>query len=331
MSDTEQTPPLAGLTAELAAPPLAFAGAVEGPAVERIAELAREASKPEILQVPTTGLGRGLPPSVPVLWDRHLQAVIPLIDHIKAARPDLERKGTAKVGTLESFIALTNRHKDGGSAIFASTSWPGPKLTAVIDYHGTDNVARYGAHKIEYAFPITEEFKAWVDGNGKQQQQEQFAVFLEEHAAELAAPFDGERQEFEALFKERFATPAELIDLSRQLEVFVGAQVKQGTRLQSGERQVVFTTEHTNAAGEKIDIPGIFMVAVVPFLAGDGTPTPVRIPARIRYRIKGGDIVWFYQLYRWEDLMRERVQRDLARAAKETELPAFDGAPETGA
>ncbi|WP_454919256.1 DUF2303 family protein [Xanthobacter sediminis] len=326
---TDETNPAAEL---LAAPSIAFAGAVEGPAVERIAELAREASKPEILQIPTRGLGTDLPETVPMLWDRHLQQVIPLLEHVRAAKPPRERRGTAKVSTLASFIALANRHKDEGSAIFAATAWPEPKLTAVIDYHSTDHVARRGAHRIVYDFPVTSEFTAWVQGNGKEMNQVAFAAFIEDHASELTAPLDGEVSEFGALFKTRIAAPNELIDLSRELEVFEGAQVKQGVRQQSGERQVIFSTQHTDANGEPVDIPGLFVVSVRPFLEGDCPVKPVRLLARIRYRIKGGGITWFFELYRWEEVMRDRVQQDLARAAKETGLPAYEGAPEmTGA
>lgn len=327
--DTTPTPGITMLTGELlSSAPATFAGAIEGPAVERIAELAREASKPELLQIPTRGLGPDLPESVPVLWDRHLQEVIPLLEHIRAAKPPQERRGTAKVSTLASFISLVLRHKDEGSAIFAATSWPNPKLTAVIDYHGADNVARRGAHRIVYDFPVTKEFTAWVNGDKKEMDQVAFAAFLEEHARELVAPFDGEVSEFGALFKTRIALPNELLDLSRELEIFEGAHVKQGGRQQSGERQVIFKTEHTTADGKPVDIPGLFIIAVQPFLDGDCPVEPVRLLAHIRYRIKGGSITWAYQLYRWEEMMRDRVQQDLARAAKETGLPTYEGAPE---
>ncbi|WP_296584268.1 DUF2303 family protein [Xanthobacter sp.] len=316
--------------AALLAPPT-FLGALEGATVEAVAQLAREASKPEVLQIPTKGLGRGLPDTVPFLWDRHAQKAIPVVKEILDARPPLERMGSAAVTTLDSFIELVNRHKDDGSAIFARSIGMKPSLQAVIDYHkaGETHEARHCRHRIVYDFPLTDEFKAWVDGDGKKLPQVEFATFIEDHAAELSAPMDGEVTEYELLFKESFASPAELIDLSRNLEVYEGAKVKQGARLQSGERQVIFTTEHTNANGDPIDIPGIFMVSVAPFFSGEAEPEKVRIPARIRYRIAGGAIVWFYQLYRWEYFLRERVQQDAAFAAEATGLPCYEGAPET--
>ncbi|WP_276199021.1 DUF2303 family protein [Chelatococcus sp. XZ-Ab1] len=293
-----------------------------------IADLATRASAPEVVNIPTAGLGPGLPPTVPVLFDRHNQRAIALMAEIEAARQLPKRRtGTAKVDTLSSFIDLVNRHKDEHSVIFAKAQWPDPALIAVLDYHETTHGPRWGKHRVVYTFPVTDELKTWIELNKKPMEQADFAAFLEEHAAELAAPSDGEVAEFERLFKERFATPAELIDLSRSLEVFVGAKVKRAERLQTGERTVEFVEEHLNGKGEKVDIPGIFMVSVPAFLDGE----PVRIPARLRYRVSGGGITWFYQLYRWEYWLRTRVQNDLGIAGDKTELPTFEGAPEMSA
>ncbi|WP_336800828.1 DUF2303 family protein [Kaistia sp. MMO-174] len=291
-----------------------------------IAELATASCGPALVLIPTDGLGAGLPGEVPILFDRANQKVIDLQSTINAARQEpARRKGVAKVETLRSFIDLANRHKDETSAIFGTTIWPTPKLTAVLNYN-TGTSPHWNDHRIIYEFPLTEEFKAWIEGDGDGMDQATFAFFLEEHAAELSAPFDGERSEYELLFKERFATPADLIALARHLEVFVNAKAKQGIRLQTGERTIEFSEEHLNGKGEKVDIPGIFMVSVPAFLDGDA----IRIPARLRYRIKGGDISWSYQLYRWQFWLRNKVQQDLAKAGEKTELPTFEGAPENG-
>jgi uncharacterized protein YfdQ (DUF2303 family) len=65
----------------------------------------------------------------------------------------------------------------------------------VLDYDKEGVPARNRSHRIVYAFPLTEEFKAWVAANAKQMEQDLFAAFLEEHAAELAAPSEGEPDE----------------------------------------------------------------------------------------------------------------------------------------
>jgi len=301
------------------------ASPLDAHAIDIVKAMAVAGAEPTVLMLATSGLGPGLPSAVPIAFDRDGQRFHSLKSLIEEQRQAPERrKGTATVNTLASFVDLVNRHKDDRSALFGKTSWPDPKLTAVIDYDDAKGDARNRQHRIVYAFPLTEEFKVWVGMNGKPMEQEVFAAFIEEHAAELAAPMDGERSFYEPLFKETFATPSEVLSLSRHLEVFVNAKVKQGIRLQTGERQIEFSEDHMNAKGEKVVIPGIFMVSLPAFVDGEA----VRIPARLRYRISGGDIKWFYQLYRWETFLREQVGHDLADAAKRTELPAYEGAAE---
>lgn len=297
-----------------------------GDGIHAIIELVRQQQGVEIVSLPTEGLGAGLPKHVPIVIDRRDgKSIIGLKSIIDQYRTEPgEVHGQAKVTTLQSFIDLVNRHKNEGSAVFGKTSWPEPALTAVIDYHGEKAAARWGHHHIRYAFPVTDEFKVWIDRNAKPMGQADFAIFLEDHAAELAAATPDERKEYEALFKEAFATPADLLALSRQLEVFVSAKVKQGMRVQTGERVVEFVEEHMNGKGEKVEIPGIFMVSVAAFVDGD----TVRIPARLRYRIAGGEIQWSYQLYRWQYWLREQVKADLTKVQAGTELPTFEGAPE---
>ncbi|MBX3751933.1 MAG: DUF2303 family protein [Opitutaceae bacterium] len=294
-------------------------------AIELVKTLAVEAGEAAIGTIETKGLGEGLPAEIPILFDRKAQRVVSLKSTIEEFRtaPAMPA-GTAKVTTLASFVELINRHKDEESALFGATAWPNPKLTAVLDYFSAKVEPRFGRHRVEYGFPLTEEFKAWVNGNAKPMKQEEFAAFIEEHVAELASPMDGERSEYERLFNEKCATPSEVLSLSRHLEVFVNAKAKQGIRLQTGERVVEFSQEHMNAKGEPVTIPGVFIVSVPAFIDGEA----VRIPARLRYRIGGGDIAWFYQLYRWEFFLREQVVRDLKTAADDTDLPAYEGAPE---
>lgn len=294
-------------------------------AVKEIAALAQKAAAAQLLMIETDGLGDGLPPKIPLLYDPRTGMTATLDSEIERYRQTPRaREGEAKALTVASFVDLVKRHADDGSAIFAETRWPQPKLIAVIDYHALDKTPRHGRHRIQYDFPISDEFKAWHTNNGKVMDQAAFAAFLEEHAAELASPTEGEASEFERLFKEKFGNPTEILTLSRELEVLVGHHVKNKIRLQTGETEVVFVEEHNDRNGQKVAVPGIFMVSVAAFLDGE----PVRIPARLRYRVADGGLKWFYQLYRWEYWLRDRVQNDLDKVSAETGLPAFEGVPE---
>ena len=259
-----------------------------------------------------------------------------------AGKPE-RRTGTAKVTTLKSFIDLVNRHKSADTAIFVDADWRKPVFTAVVDYHqcsagiapsetatlasaalGDDLFARYGKHRIAYAFPLSEPWKIWISKNAVPMAQPDFASFLEDHIHEVASPLDTERTAYEAQFKTRIATPNELMDLARGLEVNVEAKIVNKSRLQTGETQVVFETSHKDASGGELIVPGLFMLAVPPFHKGE----EIRIPARLRYRASGGTLVWLYELFRPDLYIDERIADDVAEVERETGLPAYHGEPE---
>ncbi|WP_213287549.1 DUF2303 family protein [Bradyrhizobium sp. sGM-13] len=300
--------------------------AVNGEAVDKIAALAKSAADLQVASVSVSGVG--LPSSFPVAFDRRQggSGLISLKEHAEKWRNAPERKrGVARLATLQSFIDLANRHKDANSVIFAQAEWPSPSLTAIINYNeaGT-GAARFGDHRFVYPFPMTDEFKAWAGQDSSQMSQSEFAAFIEERVFELADPTPGEADMFEKILRTQFASPSRMMELSRGLQVNVESVAKSGVTLQSGEGEIQFVEEHRDQRGEKLIVPGLFMIALPAFIGGD----PVRIPVRLRYRVKGGAISWFYQMYRWKEFLRERVIADLDFAHDQTDLPTFEGSPE---
>lgn len=322
-SPTSTTPPAAAAPGTPVAP---------GFDARYIAELGARAEGVDLLHVDLTDLGEnaaGLPESIPLVWDGKTSRIIPLKAEIEAYRYKPARKtGIAQALTLSSFIALTNRHKTPDSVVFANTDWTKPSFTAVIDYHPIDSLfgesANNGRHRVHYAFPLSEEWKAWIEQDGKAMSQLDFAVFLEDRMPELAAPYEAEVVALERDFSTTVANPAQLVQLSRGLKVNVSSQVEDERTLQTGEGQIKWQETHKDASGAALKVPGLFLLAVAPFKSGD----KVRIPARLRYRVSGGKVVWFYQLYRPDLHITTRVEIDLDKVAKETALPAYEGQPE---
>lgn len=240
-----------------------------------------------------------------------------------ADAPD-RRKGRAVVDTLEAFIDLMNRHKDDNSAIFASLSDKPPSMTGVVDYHTLDHKARFGGHRVYYPFPISTEWQAWSGFNGKILSQVEWAAFIEEHIADLASPTSEDRTTYEGLFQTKVAEPAELIQLSRGMSISVEAKLKETRVLQTGESEIVFEEVHKDGSGQKLIVPGLFIINVPLFL--DGAPT--RVLARLRYRRQEGRLTWFYQLYRADLALREALQSVIQEVRDGTGLPVFEGKPE---
>ncbi len=233
-------------------------------------------------------------------------------------------RGRAEAATLQSFVDLVNRMKDDGSALFGAFSPKGGALTAVIDYSVNGATPRFGQHQIRYAFPVSTEWAAWSAADGKTMTQGDFGAFVEDRIAELAAPLDAERAQYELLFQTTIATPADLIQLSRGLAMTAEARVKEMRVLQSGECEIAYEEVHKDMRGEKLTVPGLFIVRA-PLFVGD---EPARLLARLRYRKADGRIVWLIQFYRADVVLREAMEAALERAGRDTGLPAFEGAPE---
>lgn len=297
-------------------------------AVNAVADLARDAGV--TVQTITPPDIPGLPTSIPVIVDPKsgcAKSVKSLVEEWRET-PDRKR-GTAKVHTLESFIELTDRHKTEDSVIFADIDWQKPSLTAIIDYHeiGNGGEADNGKHRVHYPFPLSEEWRTWVKFNGEPMGQAEFAEFIEDRIAELAAPHEEEAKDWQEKLGGRVAFPNEIVTLSRGLKVNAETRIVNQVTLASGEAQITFEEEHKDQNGQKVNVPSLFIIKLPAFFRGEA----VRVPVRLRYRVKSGALVWFYQLYRPDQYITEEVERSLLRAAAATELPAFQGTPEMSA
>lgn len=292
-----------------------------------LADLARE---PHPVTISTEGLGAGLPAVVPAMWDGIAQRIVGLRETIEAHRQaPARRTGTAHAQTIRAFMDLLMRHRDADSVVFADVDWRSPSLLAVIDYHRRAEAevaheARHLGHRIRYDFPISDAWAAWRDRDGKAMDQAEFAAFVEDHIAELASPTADEKTEAAELFQTRCAEPADVFKLARGLEVCVDSRVKQSVRLQSGEGELHFDEVHTDGKGERLVVPGLFMIRLALFRMAD----PVRLPVRLRYRVKGGAVIWSYQIHRPDERVTEAVLKALDSVRYETEVPVYEGKPE---
>jgi uncharacterized protein YfdQ (DUF2303 family) len=243
------------------------------------------------------------------------------------------RKGTATVATIKSFVDLVNRFKDSESAIFADNAPKTPRLVAVLDYNPAEasypdhpGKARFGQHRVEYAFPVSSEWAAWTGQHGKEMGQADFAQFLEDRIADVGNPGEAMNtaKEFAAQIGITLASPQRLMELSRGLSIRVNAKVTQAVKLSSGEAQIGFEETHEEEGGGPVKIPGGFAIRIPVFRGGVG----FEIPVRLKYRTQGTSILWSYTLQRvdiiWDLVIAEACQL----VEKETELPLFYGTPE---
>lgn len=259
-------------------------------------------------------------------------------------------EGEARIRDLDSFISHTRRFADSGSVVFANDSAfdPGsdintvsPTLTAIFDYHHPESDqegiridaaaegARWCGHRAVYTMQVSKEWAAWHEADGKLLTQTEFAEFVEEHILDVINP-PAEAEKSERL-KEiiratggNLATQAKLMELSRGLAVHAADTVKSATNLSSGEMEVQYVTEHKDGAGKPIKVPNMFLIAIPVFHKGPR----YMLPARLRYRLAGGGIKWFFQLVDADRAASDAFDEVVTKVIVDTSLPVFRGTPE---
>ena len=260
-----------------------------------------------------------------------LQSIKPLLDEYRD-KPERAR-GTATMQTLASFIDHVNRHKNIESVVFADrSSVDDPKLLAIIDYnqpsHGSTVHPRFGVHRVSYAFPMSNEWREWNTHDGVAMPQAQFAEFLENRIPDVCEPHDAEERtrSFAGKIGCTLASPTKLLELSRGLSLRVGQTVKNRVNLGTGETDMTFATEHQDERGAPLKVPGAFLLAIPVFRSGER----YQLAARLRYRVKDGQLLWLYELAQVELLFDAAFEEACSEVKIGTGLELFHGMPEVG-
>lgn len=251
------------------------------------------------------------------------------------------RRGVAAMTSIASFIDHVNRFGDDDSAVFADDSKTAPKLTAVLDYHRADERMetgeravgnyRHGKHRTTFAFPLSEEWKAWTKTNGTVMTMGQFALFLEDRIGDIAIAGDEFPEDIARFVNvnggaDSIADFATLVELSRGLKVFEQANVEEATNLASGEGHIRFSLEHETKTrtGGTVKVPTMFFIAIPVFAKGPF----YRIGARLRYRKTTEGVKFWYDLYRADRSFDHAFDEAVEKVRVETPAAVFFGAPE---
>jgi uncharacterized protein YfdQ (DUF2303 family) len=259
---------------------------------------------------------------------KNLVKAKPFLDELRD-RPE-RRKGTATLLDLTSFIEHACRFKDEGrSALFAVRDPSAPKLISVLDYHDKGHASQpsFCAHRGVYEFPLSEEWKRWTRLNKEPMNQAVFAEFIESNALELLPPaMAGESQkDFADRLGVEFASPQQMMEVSRGLSAHTKDTYHQHVNLASGETAFSFASAHQDAQGQPLKVPAAFLIGLPVFKRGEG----FMLAARLRYRVKDAQITWWYELWR-HDVVFDTAVEEAAKAAQEgTGLPLFFGTPES--
>lgn len=225
---------------------------------------------------------------------------------IEAARPAPNRKkGTVLLHDLDSFLTYVKQQGNPASTrIFADHD--ARTLTAIFNDHGNVDAgdgAGWRDHRAVYTAELSKEFSTWAFNDGKQMEQEAFAVFLEDNIADVVEP-SGDK----------------LLTVALTLQAKNEVNFSSSRRLDNGQVQLEYTENLTTTAGgaAAMEVPREFAIGARLFKGGDG----YKIKARLKLRVGAGKVKFWYELDRphlaIEAAFNEYVQQ--ARAGQFTLL-----------
>ena len=210
-------------------------------------------------------------------------------------------KSVVAARTVASLISYVERHKTPATSIFADVE--AGKVEAVIDYLTAENGPAHKAQRIVYTAPFSEEWARWTAINGRQMNQEQFALFIEENREDVVTP-DG----------------ATMLELAKTLDAKKKVTFKSGLRLDNGAVSFDYKDE-TSATGGidgKIVIPNEIELGLPVFYGGER----YKVTALFRYRINEGKLVMWVDLHRINHI-RDAAFNDIIEAVSK----ALEGVP----
>jgi hypothetical protein len=205
-----------------------------------------------------------------------------------------------------------------GTEACAAIEWP-PQLPL-------KDSARWGEHRALYEFPISDEWKRWKALDGVFQKQDDFAQFIRDNVLSVGAPEKAKdkARDIADTLEIKFCTAQRLMSLSRGLRVHANVDYEEKVNLQTGEASLFFKEEHTDENGEKLDVPGGFLIHIPIF-----TDAPAwQLTALLEYRRSADKrLAWRFKIYRADQAFEAAVKSEAERVKKAVGLAVLLGKP----
>lgn len=214
-------------------------------------------------------------------------------------------KSHVKVDDRASLVAYSKLHLSPASLILAD--YESGSIRTVLDWHphnqsATAYTAGARDHSVTLTLLPSEEFTRWNAMEGKMHAQTDFALFLEENAADIWAP-----------------EPGIMLELARDLEAVSSQAFKARTRLENGD--ISFTFETESKIVSKVAAPTEFTLSIPLYNGEDPEP----LVAKFRWRPTAEGLKLGFVWHRVEYMRRARFTQIATAAAEATGLPWIAG------
>lgn len=226
------------------------------------------------------------------------------------------KRGTTVLNDADSFIAVVLDQKGDNTRLY-STINP-PTFTAVFNHHAAG--AGWGDHKAQYNAPISPEWGAWGDADGKRMNQVDMARFIEANMVDIVYLQPNPEQRHPGS-----PDGATFLEICHTLEAKKKVNFKSSVRLPDGSTQFTYDEDVSGSAvNGTMAIPEQFTIGVPVFENGEKWMVDVRF----RYRIEeGGRLTMWLELVRPHKTIETAVKELREQIGTKTGLTVLNGSP----
>lgn len=284
-----------------------------------IDEVVSKYRKPEIIEVSGTS-GNDEKIQMLVLPDGlEAYSVKKYFDEYRSSPERLS--GNTELTLAESFNDFVNRFKNDNSALFYNQDRQ--SVRCIFDCSEKDT-PRFETHTATYNFPISDEWRQFMEKNNEGMSQIEFVEFIEKNIINLSEPLkpDEENDEIKQIrmaLGGSFASVAKMIELSRGIKINVDETAATKINYQTGETTIEYNAEHRDGLGNTLKLPSMFAIAIPVLKNGKR----YRLVCHLRYRLYNGKITWFYEIINADKAVEHAISEELDCIKEKTSLPLF--------
>lgn len=222
------------------------------------------------------------------------------------------KRAVVKFTNADDFAKYVSEHAHQlCSRIFLNTSNPsnGVTATAIMDYHEAGaGTPKWGHHQAVLLAPLAPELKAWMDGRGKVFSQEEFALFIEDHAADVSQP-----------------APADLIKIALELEGSLTGSYAAKMDLDRSKVRLHFQMDEASA-NQSIEVPRQILLRLPMFTGGACETFQVNLAMKINNQRP----TFIWRMPGLTSALRDAARHLRDLMAEQTKLPVYEAMPPEG-
>lgn len=190
------------------------------------------------------------------------------------------KRGVFTLKDVDSLLVyLQDQKAQEGAYVYADPD----KRTITAVFNDLRAEAGWRDHRAQFVAEFTPEFQRWLSGSGASNAkgQAEFAEFIEDNLGDITEP-----------------AAQQLLDVATTIQAATGIEFKAARRLDNGQAQLTYIENVEARAGVdgSLQIPKAFNLGLRIFKNGDG----YKLTARLKYRLSGGSVRFWYELERPE-------------------------------